>query len=1142
VKPILSCLGFILFTIPAFAQYTSVTGTVTDSNGIPYSNASGKAQLVVAGVPVTGQPTLKINSVSQCQQSGFGSAPCQVPFPGTIGPFSLDANGNFPAGGVQVQDNTQITPSGTQWLFTINETPGTAPPVGTGPQTCNATVTISGATQVVSPSLNLCPALTNITTGVGHGPVNPPTPCIPGQVFSNTSTVPPILYNCGTDNLWHAVGPGALSSPVNSPSPFVFNVDLQTCGPDPWMDVRCFGARAINPSAAPAIPGITGNCTSGSSTLTINTASLFLNGDGITAIGCGATNTMATPSAPTVVASLAADSTGTGYTVADNGSGATQYCYLVVARDIGQGLTAPSTQTCIANGQATLGKILVNLSTETLTNNSVSVATLSATNLQPNAVIQQLNTSSAGGATTNGTFGGWFQLATTPTTSSYTYLNGRDARQGWTPTAGTGGTVSWFNCNHVCVNTPTAGQWQFFIYGRTNPATTLLGQTTIINGGSNDPSYLCWDDFGPSMMGNYTAPYFVPTTVPSIATNDSLTTTIASGAGTTTLTMATNALNTAPANTLVLFDDTPNVVAAHNQAFNINGGQLFFPVPPTYANQYVFNSYTDLGTNPTWMLQCSDFLVNDTINFQGSWRGDICQNAGNGAQQTPQFAYDLHPQVNVGRGNPGVLLQNGCSHLQGLNFTALQTNAYNTMFITQSCPMIWDNIVFSGGGNLGADDMGVEVYAMGTATGNWSFGTDWKRISFLPAYRPADGETLTPVLLMKNMGGEININYVSGGHRGYYFHWGGQGGNANFVMGEEVQGSGTPLFVESGTLGSLGASFVVNDTSIEPNVTNFCPAGSCSVATSGGSPSGGYAITSGNPMISASMGQPAGQNVSTAAGQVTGPFIYDGALNQAVNISQTNLSIGLLNVLFVDPGGAPAVPTCSVVTAGPPFSMSNFGGGTFNFAYAAIYPNGGQGKPSPAVTCTMNGTTQQATINIPTAVTSAGGYQLYWGTGAGGALGNEVVASYPPLPLGLLVPTCTATCQGFSPPSGNGGGIAGIQAGKVWAANLESAGVETTATQCFSAAAPAVCSGTIDGFVTIAAGASTVVVNTTAVTSKSTISLTFDTTQGTNLGVTCNTSAQTPYVSARTAATSFTIAVASNFVTNPGCIGFHLKN
>ena len=76
----------------------------------------------------------------------------------------------------------------------------------------------------------------------------------------------------------------------------------------------------------------------------------------------------------------------------------------------------------------------------------------------------------------------------------------------------------------------------------------------------------------------------------------------------------------------------------------------------------------------------------------------------------------------------------------------------------------------------------------------------------------------------------------------------------------------------------------------------------------------------------------------------------------------------------------------------------------------------------------------------------------------------------------------------------------------------------------------------------IPAGASTITVNTSSVTANSNIQLTFDATKGTQLGVTCNTTAQQPYVTAITAGTSFTISVPSNFSTNPGCIGFHIKN
>lgn len=157
----LSFFFLALLCVPVvLAQTTQVTGQVLDANGVPYAGASMKAGLVFAGTPVS-NPTVTINTLSQCKANGFGSAPCQVPFTPSNGPFNLDAQGNIPGGGITLQDNTQVTPSGTQWAFTVS-TAGNPPPLGTGPQTCNATLTISGASQVVSSSFSTCPAL-------GHG-------------------------------------------------------------------------------------------------------------------------------------------------------------------------------------------------------------------------------------------------------------------------------------------------------------------------------------------------------------------------------------------------------------------------------------------------------------------------------------------------------------------------------------------------------------------------------------------------------------------------------------------------------------------------------------------------------------------------------------------------------------------------------------------------------------------------------------------------------------------------------------------------------------------------------------------------------------------------------------------------------------
>lgn len=95
---------------------------------------------------------------------------------------------------------------------------------------------------------------------------------------------------------------------------------------------------------------------------------------------------------------------------------------------------------------------------------------------------------------------------------------------------------------------------------------------------------------------------------------------------------------------------------------------------------------------------------------------------------------------------------------------------------------------------------------------------------------------------------------------------------------------------------------------------------------------------------------------------------------------------------------------------------------------------------------------------------------------------------------------------------------------------------------CTSGASPAVCGASVVGGVAVAAAATSLVVNTTAVTAKSRIVLTMDSSLGSDLGVTCNTTNIAAWVSARTAGTSFTITTASGPVTNPMCLNFILTN
>jgi hypothetical protein len=143
------CGGLLPLSLLASAQFTTVTGTVTDPNGIPYANGT-----IVATLITTATPTFTA--------TGFPYTPPTLP-------TGLSINGSFT---LQLADNTQLSPAATKYNFTVCSGPGTVLPAGGPGPICfslAAPITISGASQsitanlvAVAPALTFLASITNV--------------------------------------------------------------------------------------------------------------------------------------------------------------------------------------------------------------------------------------------------------------------------------------------------------------------------------------------------------------------------------------------------------------------------------------------------------------------------------------------------------------------------------------------------------------------------------------------------------------------------------------------------------------------------------------------------------------------------------------------------------------------------------------------------------------------------------------------------------------------------------------------------------------------------------------------------------------------------------------------------------------------
>ena len=583
---VLVAFGFVL---NAFAQNppstTLVSGTVTDVNSLAYAGATLKAQLVVNGAPVSGQPTVTVNSASYCQSAGLGSAPCKVPFIG-VQTAQLSSSGSFQ---VYLQDNTLVLPASTQWLLTVTSG-GAPPPLGTGPQICAATLTISGSTQSVTSSFTSCPALSNITGGGGGG---------------GSPAVGPAGTLQSTDGAGHLTVSGQLDKGT------IFSTvrDSQFSGPNPSFDLRAFGGYISTSTTT-----MTCSIAASSSLLSCASNPDFLDasgiqgsslGHGVMVPGAGSLPTLTTPSAPTITPNLS--------------GGSTVWNYKLIAEDYKGGLTAASAAGTTSSGSATLGVTQITVTSASRSAGVTTYTTSAAHNLSAGSEVLVCGFGGAGcpGPALDN-FNGKFVVAATPTSTTFTVVNGNAPDQSESTGTGVANTLACNTGSFPAASFSGVGTLRYWIYRSQGAGAYSLASVVV----GLDPYFV---DCGAAPTN---VPAYIPATPPASAQAGFLATTISGGGGTTSMTLAA-AAGTSVSNVTVQHDNSTNLIAALTAASGQGGGTVYIPSVAANGSSAVFwpfTATTNLTTVPTITSSSADrILINGYVGVNQPWilRGNL---------------------------------------------------------------------------------------------------------------------------------------------------------------------------------------------------------------------------------------------------------------------------------------------------------------------------------------------------------------------------------------------------------------------------------------------------------------------------------------------------------------------------------------
>jgi len=877
----------LLLCASAFGQSTTVSGSIQDSPD---------GQLWFGG---TYSFVFRVSPTSPTGAYFWQGAPFSTQQ--TIA-GALDGSGHY---SVSIPSNTAITPAGSTWDLTLC-------PLATSPCFTVQKITITGGTQTVAPAppsvrINMgSPAPNtrayrdgelvagslgqtyfNVTDGLVHvcnlvpctvwnpigGVINvavaPTGACTPGSIPEQVISTG-VIYTCQA-SVWAPIASSA--SAAGSPGQYQLNsggvlgigglsesggsvtnaLDLTSRGPNPGgVDVRFFGAVALNPNSVPAP---TGTITSGTNSLVVSAVSgVWAKGMGIAVAGAGTTHSMVTPAAPTVTPSCSTSETHMDYTT-PAGAGSTAYQYQLALWNPSGGYTAASTTGTTSTGNASLGE-------NTLTITSISTGTGqqktalvsgSTANLAVGCVVHIAGTSD------DGEYGGTQIVDGLPDGTHFTYTNGTDVAHGISTTTATGGTGFYWLCNHITVPAPNADGHQYMVFGRTSGSNVFLDFTKVINLGYTDATYLSWDDYGPTMMASPPTSWFVPTSPPVSAVQNTLLAFVGNIAGTTFTLVdktgaAVNASNSVTS-TPTRFDNMPAIIAAEAATgfvTNGGGGTIRFPAFENASGNFCFVTSTYFLVTVKAVIQDGPVCNAATIQLapSGVWRGTLFDAP---RLSLPQFASQpLIPIISQGA-NPVILLKGGGS-LSNLTVTLSGNGGIGVFKVADAGSFYYENLNLASTG--AGDYMSIPWYDYQDKTSG-SFGGVMDKITCTTGPNQTTGVTLTPCMAFK-YNNQYILSNIAQNRRGIFivpFN----GAGYDISMNADSQGMITPLVAVSQEIsgnvpGHLKLHNLNPDTTAFPVLANLSPASGSigfSVLIDGwNNPSSNGPVVSGKPFTS----------------------------------------------------------------------------------------------------------------------------------------------------------------------------------------------------------------------------------------------------------------------------------------------------